>query len=162
MHLFECHQEIYDKNIMDSGLCTVKVKKMHPDALIPRFQTAGAAGFDLHCLAKTVLLPGQHVAVRTGLALAVPPGYALLVYPRSGHARKYGITLSNAVGVIDSDYREEVLVLLYNAGSETVTFTKGDRIAQAVVHRLPPVSIQEVAELEETTRKGGFGSTGNK
>jgi len=145
-----------------ADLCEVKIKKLHLDAVIPRFQTTGAAGFDLHCLEEVMLLPGRHTAVRTGLAVAVPPGYALMIYPRSGYAKKYGITLSNAVGIIDSDYRDEVLVLMHNTGTETVIFSKGDRIAQAVVHQLPSISVVEVTELGQTERKGGFGSTGSK
>ncbi|MEG6615921.1 dUTP diphosphatase [Peptococcaceae bacterium 1198_IL3148] len=140
----------------------IKVKKLSPDAQVPIKATLGSAGFDLHTVEEIYLKPGEHRAASTGLAFELPPGYAMLIYPRSGNAKKHGITLSNAVGVVDSDYRGEVKVLLYNAGNHAVTFQPGDRIAQAIIHRLPAIEIVECEELNHTARgSGGFGSTGN-
>ncbi|MBM7855509.1 dUTP pyrophosphatase [Desulfohalotomaculum tongense] len=140
----------------------VKVKKLHSKAKIPQRATAGSAGFDLHSIEGFTINPGEHRTIRTGLAFELPPGYVMLIYTRSGNAKKHGITLSNAVGVIDSDYRGEVAVLLYNSGQHPVTFQPGDRIAQAVVHQIPDIELVECEELTETERgKGGFGSTGS-
>lgn len=141
--------------------CIVKIKKLHENAEMPRRATPESAGFDLHAIEDFTICPGEHKSVRTGLAFELPPAYAMLVYPRSGNAKKYGITLSNAVGVVDSDYRGEVMVLLHNAGHYEVSFKTGDRIAQAIIHALPDIELIECEELNDTERgKGGFGSTG--
>ncbi|PHJ38774.1 deoxyuridine 5'-triphosphate nucleotidohydrolase [Desulforamulus profundi] len=139
----------------------IKIKRLQQNAELPRRATPESAGFDLHTLEDFSLNPGEHKAVRTGLAFEIPPGYAMLIYPRSGMAKNHGITLSNAVGVVDSDYRGEVMVLLHNAGEHKVSFEAGDRIAQAIIHTLPDIELVECEELNETERgKGGFGSTG--
>lgn len=139
----------------------IKIKRLHSNAEIPRRATPDSAGFDLHNIEDFTINPGEHRPVRTGLAFEIPPGYAMLIYPRSGLAKNHGLTLSNAVGVVDSDYRGEVVVLLHNAGERQVSFQIGDRIAQAIIHRLPDIELVECEELTETDRgKGGFGSTG--
>ncbi|AEF95252.1 deoxyuridine 5'-triphosphate nucleotidohydrolase Dut [Desulfotomaculum nigrificans CO-1-SRB] len=139
----------------------IKIKRLHENAEMPRRATTESAGFDLHCIENFSIEPGEHKQVRTGLAFEIPKGHAMLVYARSGMARKYGLTLSNAVGVVDSDYRGEVMVLLYNSGSQRVSFRAGDRIAQAIIHKLPDIELVECEELSETERGiGGFGSTG--
>ncbi|MEW6698504.1 MAG: dUTP diphosphatase [Bacillota bacterium] len=139
----------------------IKIKRVHANAEIPRRATSESAGFDLHTLEAFSVNPGEHKSVRTGLAFEIPPGYAMLIYPRSGIAKKHGITLSNAVGVVDSDYRGEVMVLLHNAGDNKVSFEAGDRIAQAIIHTLPDIELVECEELGKTERgEGGFGSTG--
>ena len=141
----------------------VKVKKLHKGAQVPQQATSESAGFDLHSVEDFAIKPGEHRAVSTGLAFELPPGYAMLIYPRSGNAKKFGLTLSNAVGVVDADYRGEVKILLHNAGKEQVSFQTGDRIAQGVIHKLPAVKIIECEELSDTARgTGGFGSTGVK
>ncbi|ABO49037.1 deoxyuridine 5'-triphosphate nucleotidohydrolase [Desulforamulus reducens MI-1] len=141
--------------------CLVKIKKIHENAEIPKKATSESAGFDLHTIESFTIYPGEHKSVRTGLVFELPPSYAMLVYPRSGNAKKHGITLSNAVGVVDSDYRGEVMVLLYNTGDHEVSFQVGDRIAQAIIHALPDIELIECEELSDTKRgKGGFGSTG--
>jgi dUTP pyrophosphatase len=107
------------------------------------------------------LAPGQRLAVPTGLAMAVPPGFEIQVRPRSGLARQHGVTVANAPGTIDADYRGEVLVLLVNLGTESVRIQHGDRIAQIVVAPVVLVEPEEVDALPETARgEGGFGSTG--
>ena len=139
----------------------IKIKRLHENAEIPRRATPDSAGFDLHSIEDFSIAPGDHCPVRTGLAFEIPPGYAMLIYPRSGLAKNYGLTLSNAVGVVDSDYRGEVVVLLHNTGKQPLSLQSGDRIAQAVIHRLPDIELVECEELSETDRgKGGFGSTG--
>jgi dUTP pyrophosphatase len=142
---------------------TVRWKKLRAAALPPRYMSAGAAGMDLASAADEPieLPPGGRAAVPTGLAFAIPPGFEGQVRPRSGLARKHGITLPNAPGTIDSDYRGEVLVLVLNAGGEPYVIKPGDRIAQLVIAPVVTPALEEANELEDTTRgHGGFGHTG--
>ncbi|MCZ8316781.1 dUTP diphosphatase [Phreatobacter sp.] len=132
---------------------------------LPEPQTEGAAGMDLTAAlpedAPFTLAPGERSAVATGLEMAIPRGYEGQVRPRSGLALKQGLTVLNAPGTIDSDYRGEVKVILVNLGREAVTIRRGDRIAQLVVAPITIPHIQLVEELNETKRgMGGFGSTG--
>lgn len=130
---------------------------------LPRYLSAGAAGADVVAAveAPLVLAPGERAAVPTGLALAIPEGFEVQVRPRSGLALRWGITLPNAPGTIDSDYRGEVKVLLANAGPEPFVVRRGDRIAQLVVAPVVHAEFEEVAELPRSQRgDGGFGSTG--
>ncbi|MCA9583023.1 MAG: dUTP diphosphatase, partial [Myxococcales bacterium] len=123
----------------------------------------GAAGLDLSALldAPMVIEPGGRAAVPTGLAMALPENHEGQVRPRSGLALKHGITVANAPGTIDEDYRGEVQVLLINLGQEPFTIESGDRIAQLVVQPIARVAVSEVDNLEDTARgEGGFGSTG--
>jgi dUTP pyrophosphatase len=125
--------------------------------------SGGAAGLDLASAADgpIEILPGARAAVPTGLAFAIPPGFEGQVRPRSGLARKLGITLPNAPGTIDSDYRGEVLVLLLNLGTERYIVAPGDRIAQMVIAPVVIAELEEAATLDETVRgAGGFGHTG--
>jgi dUTP pyrophosphatase len=132
---------------------------------LPRYETAGAAGMDLIAAnpadAPIVLQPMQRVLVPTGLVLQLDPGYEAQVRPRSGLAFKHGVTVLNAPGTIDADYRGEVQVLLVNLGSEPFTVTRGMRIAQVIVAPVIQVEPLEVEQVDETPRAaGGFGSTG--
>jgi len=142
----------------------LKVKKLHPNAVIPKYSTEGAACFDLHAVGRAKIWPGHHLAVNIGLAFEVPQGYALRIASRSGLALKNGITV--LPGVIDSDYRGEVKVLLFVQISplglnDCIEIKPGDRIAQAYLEKIERVEFEEVAELSETERgEGGFGSTG--
>jgi dUTP pyrophosphatase len=141
------------------------VKLLSPRATLPTYQTAGAAGMDLHaCLAEGVTLvmkPGDILKVPTGIAIAVPGGLEAQVRARSGLASKHGITPVNGIGTIDSDYRGEVIVPLINLGREPFEITHGLRIVQLVIAPVVRVLIEERLELCETTRgSGGFGSTG--
>lgn len=132
---------------------------------LPAYQTQGAAGIDLLAAlprdTKIVLEPGGRHLVQTGIALAIPQGYEAQVRPRSGLARDHGVTVLNAPGTIDSDYRGEVLVLLINLGDEPFEIVRGARIAQLVVAPLVKVHLVETGELTATARASdGFGSTG--
>ena len=139
----------------------VKIKQLHPDALIPQYQTLGAAGFDLHALEDYKLSAGERVLVKTGLAFELQIGFELQIRPRSGLALKNGISVLNAPGTIDSDYRGEVGVLLINHSKEDFAIKKGDRIAQGVVARYERVEFEVCEELGESARGAvGFGSSG--
>lgn len=144
----------------------LQVRRLDPRAVLPRYQTAGSAGMDLAaCLerddATLVIEPGRIRTVPTRLSMAIPAGYEAQVRPRSGLATKSGVTLPNAPGTIDSDYRGEVLVPLINLGTEAFTVTHGMRVAQLVIAPVAQVRIEETTELDATARgAGGFGSTG--
>jgi dUTP pyrophosphatase len=135
------------------------------DLPLPAYHSAQAAGLDLIAAVPAdkpiVVLPGGRVSVPTGITIGLPPGYEGQIRPRSGIAMHYGVTVLNAPGTIDGDYRGEILVILINHGSETFEITRGTRIAQLVVAPTQRASLIEVASLDETERKaGGFGSTG--
>lgn len=141
----------------------MKVMKLRAHAALPVRATAGAAGMDLHaCLEQPLTLaPRQRALVPTGLAIALPPGHEGQVRPRSGLAAKHGVTVLNAPGTLDEDYRGEVKVILVNLGEESFVITHGERIAQLVVAPVTKVEAQEVTSLDDTPRgAGGFGSTG--
>ena len=130
---------------------------------LPAYATPGAAGMDAVAAVDTplVLAPGERAAVPTGLAMAIPEGFEVQVRPRSGLAFKHGLTVANAPGTIDSDYRGEVKVLLVNLGPDPVTIERGMRIAQLVPAAVTRAQLVVVASLGDTTRgTGGFGSTG--
>jgi dUTP pyrophosphatase len=147
-------------------MATLRVYRMRPSALVPRYKSSGAAGMDLAACLDTPLTiaPGRAARVPTGLQIALPHGHEGQVRPRSGLAARHGITVLNAPGTIDADYRGEVQVLLVNHGAEAFTIESGDRIAQLVVVPVTRVEIDAVddeAALGGTERgEGGFGSTG--
>jgi len=141
----------------------VKVKKLHPQAVIPRYMTEHAAGMDLCTVieAPVVLAPGERTLLPTGLALEIPPGYEGQVRPRSGLALKQGISLVNSPGTIDADYRGEVGVIVINHGTVAVTFQPGDRIAQLIIAPVTQALLSEAEALSDSDRSaGGFGHTG--
>ncbi len=128
---------------------------------LPAYATDGAAGMDVLAAEDVDLAPGARHAVTTGLALAIPPGFEIQVRPRSGLAFKHGISVPNAPGTIDSDYRGELKVILINHGGDAFAIRRGDRIAQLVLAPVVQARWVEVADLDETARgEGGFGSTG--
>ncbi len=129
---------------------------------LPAYQTPHAAAFDLtaNLEAPITLNPGQRALIPTGLYIALPPGYEAQIRPRSGLALKHGLSIVNAPGTIDADYRGEWGVVLINLGQEAYIVQDGERIAQVVVAKHETVIWEEVANLEATERKGGFGSTG--
>jgi dUTP pyrophosphatase len=136
--------------------------RLDPEVAIPTRSHIGDAAVDLQARYGISLEPGEWAPVPTGLAVAIPEGYAGLVMPRSGHARRLGVGVVNGPGLIDSGYRGEVSVLLINHGSEKVNFAKGERIAQLAVVPVVAVEWVEVDRLDETSRgSGGFGSTGS-
>ena len=133
------------------------------DLPLPAYRSAGAAGLDLHAAVEgeLVIEPGARAVVPTGLRLELPAGLEGQVRPRSGLARDHGITLPNAPATIDADYRGEIQVLVWNAGSRPFVIRRGDRVAQLVVAPVARVEWEEVADLAESGRgAGGFGSTG--
>ena len=136
----------------------------HADGLaLPSYQTEGAAGMDLlAAISEDIMVaPQERVAIPTGLKMAIPHGYEVQIRPRSGLAFKHGLTVANAPGTIDSDYRGEVKILLINLGTEAVELSSGMRVAQMIVAPVMRASLNLVSELSDTTRgTGGFGSTG--
>lgn len=142
---------------------TVRVKKLHPHAVLPTYGSAEAAGADLYaCLEEAVTIaPGEVYWVPTGIALEVPKGCAGLVYARSSLGAKRGLAPANKVGVVDSDYRGEVKVVLLNHSNQPQTLQPGERVAQFVITPVLQPAYEEVDELTDTSRgAGGFGSTG--
>ena len=142
---------------------SIRVKKLRPGATLPAYGSLGAAGADLTaCLEESVTIgPGQTAFIPTGIALELPVNCAGLVYARSGMACKQGLAPANKVGVIDSDYRGEVMVALHNHGSQARTVEPGQRIAQLLITPVLTPAYEEAAELSDTARDaGGFGSTG--
>jgi dUTP pyrophosphatase len=142
----------------------VRVKRVGASAVpLPRYQTPGSAGMDLHAaLPEAVILePRARLKVPTGLSVAIPHGYEGQVRPRSGLAAKHGVTVVNTPGTVDSDYRGEIAVVLVNLGTEPVTIAPLDRIAQIVFARHEIATLVEVTDLDDTERgAGGYGSTG--
>ena len=142
---------------------TLAIKRLHPAAVVPSYQSDGAAGMDLHAAidAAIVIAPGAIAKISIGISIALPPGHEGQVRPRSGLASRYGITLPNAPGTIDEDYRGEILVPLINHGSEPFTVEPGMRVAQMVVAPVTHCDLLEVENLVATVRgQAGFGSTG--
>lgn len=141
----------------------VPVKLLDPRAKLPTYGSADAAGADLYALTDgpVTIAPGESVKLRTGLAVAIPQGYVGLVFARSGLACKSGLAPANKVGVIDADYRGELMVFLHNHGSQTQVVEDGDRIAQLAIVPYLTAQFAPVEELDGTERgQGGFGSTG--
>lgn len=140
----------------------VLITRVDPDAALPSYARPGDAGADLVTCEDVDLAPGQRAIVRTGIAVALPDGYAAFVHPRSGLAAKHGVTVVNAPGTIDAGYRGEIKVILLNTDAERpVSLRRGDRIAQLVVQRVEHVTFREVPALPGSVRgEGGFGSTG--
>jgi dUTP pyrophosphatase len=150
-------------------MTTLRVRRLAsgeaPDPVsLPTYQSAGAAGLDVCAAVREVriIAPGERALIPSGFAIAVPRGHEAQVRPRSGRALREGLTVANAPGTIDEDYRGEVGVILINLGSKPVTITRGDRIAQLVIAPVTRVVVDEVESLEGTQRgSGGFGHTGD-
>ena len=142
----------------------VKIKKLNENAIIPTYGSPYSAGADLYSAMDDVTIaPHTTTLIKTGLALELPVGFAGLIYARSGLASKRGLAPANKVGVIDCDYRGEVMVALHNHGETSQTVAKGERIAQLVITPYVVADFEEADELSETVRgEGGFGSTGTK
>jgi dUTP pyrophosphatase len=143
----------------------VKVKRLphNPDLPLPEKMSELSAGFDLRAAVENSVIvpPSESVLIPTGLALSIPAGYEGQVRPRSGLASNHGLTILNAPGTIDADYRGEVKVLLVNLGSKPVEIKRGDRIAQLIIAPVVQAVLEETTELDTTTRgHGGFGHTG--
>ena len=142
----------------------VKFKKLTSEAKVPTYGTDYAAGADLYnAMGEVTINPGETILIKTGIALEVPNGYAGLIYARSGLATKRGLAPANKVGVIDSDYRGEVMVALHNHGNQVQVLEQHERIVQLVITPYLKAVFEQTDELEDTSRgTGGFGSTGTK
>lgn len=140
----------------------VLVQRLDPDLPLPAYEHPGDAGMDLRSRIDVVIGPGERADVPTGIAIALPPGYVGLVHPRSGLARRHGLTVTNAPGTIDAGYRGEIVVNLTNLDrSAAVSLVRGDRVAQLLVQRVAWARLHEVGELPGSHRgASGFGSTG--
>lgn len=142
-------------------MATLKVKRLSPKAVLPKYQSRGAAGFDLCSIEELVIPTGKWALIGTGLAFGIKRGYEIQIRPRSGLALKYGFTILNTPGTIDSDYRGEIKVIAMNFGEKDFKVKVGDRIAQAVLCKVKQAKIKESILLDETKRGScGFGSTG--
>ena len=140
----------------------IKIKKLDPKAVIPTRGSDTAAGVDLHAPKALVIHPNSNGVVSTGLAVEIPDGYFGAIFARSGMATRKGLRPANCVGVIDSDYRGEIKVVLHNDSDIIRPVQEGDRVAQLVILPYEPIEFDEVDELNDTDRGiGGFGSTGN-
>lgn len=138
----------------------ISVKKLTETAIVPSYQTDGAAGFDLHASKTYLIGPRERTLVGTGLAFEIPKGFEMQIRPRSGLALKNGIGVVNSPGTVDSDYRGEVGVILINHGNSNFIVNVGDRIAQGVIASVPQANFKVADNLSETARgEGGFGST---
>ena len=139
----------------------LKVKKLHPDAIIPSYAHPGDAGLDLFSVEETAIDAGESKLIKTGISLELPAGTEGQVRPRSGLALKHQITLLNSPGTIDEGYRGEVGIIVINHGKEAFAVTKGMKLAQLLVKPVLRVEVEEIEELSDTARgTGGFGSTG--
>ena len=141
----------------------ISIKRLHNDAIVPQLAHVTDAGADLYAIDDVVLQPGERALISTGIAMALPEGYAGFVQPRSGLAAKHGVSVVNTPGTIDAGYHGEIKVILINHDlREAFTVSKGDRIAQFIIQKIERPSFNEVSELPETDRgTNGFGSTGN-
>lgn len=149
----------------------IQIKKLHPDAVIPKYATEGAAGFDLVAIEDVKIPNGQTKLVKTGLSVSIPRGFELQVRPRSGTSLNTSLRIANAPGTVDSDYRGEICIIMNNIEEKGSTFNgvsasyvlirKGERVAQGVICPVFQAEFDEVEELDSTARgAGGFGSTG--
>ncbi|MEG1027431.1 MAG: dUTP diphosphatase [Oscillospiraceae bacterium] len=139
----------------------MEIKKICEDAIIPSRATVDSAGYDLYSTVTKTIKPKECILINTGICMSIDSGYVGLIYSRSGISVKHSIILANSVGVIDSDYRGEILVPLFNNGNSDYTVNAGDRIAQIVFTPIYTPPLVEVTELSKTVRaNNGFGSTG--
>ena len=143
-------------------MLNLRIKKINDNATIPTYGSAAAAGADLYsCEEEIIIQPGETRLIHTGIVMEIPDGYVGLIYARSGIATKRGLAPANKVGVIDSDYRGEIMVALHNHSNSAAKIEAKERIAQIVITPYLAVNFAEVDELDETERgAGGFGSTG--
>lgn len=141
----------------------VYLKKVHKNAIIPKYAEEGDSGFDFHSVKDYEIQPGETVVVNTGIKVSIPSGFEIQIRPRSGISYHTGLRVANSPGTIDSGYRGEIGIIFYNVGSTVEKIEKGDRVAQGVLKNVPKASFQVAQELPESSRgAGGFGSTGKK
>lgn len=150
---------------MDNKI-NILIKKLLDDAVIPEYATDGSAGFDFHAIIRSNgysinIFPGRTELIQTGLAMEIPLGYELQIRPRSGLSLNTKLRIANSPGTIDSDYRNEIGIIVENIGTTPITISHHDRIAQGVLCKVPQATFVVVGELSDTIRgQGGFGSTG--
>lgn len=141
----------------------IPVQKLDERAILPTYGSEFSAGADLYAIETVTIAPGETILIHTGLAMEIPCGYGGFIYARSGLASKKGLAPANKVGVIDADYRGEIMVTLLNHSNESRTVSAGERIAQLVIAPFLKANFQETEALSDTVRgTGGFGSTGQK
>lgn len=147
---------------MSSDRLVLPIKRLDPEVVLPSYAYEGDAGLDLRSNVDIDIAPFERKLIPTGLAVAIPEGFAGFVQPRSGLALKSGLSMANTPGLIDSHYRGELKVIAVNLdANKAIHISKGERVAQLVIQRVPVVSLMEVDELDETDRgTGGFGSSG--
>lgn len=139
----------------------IKIKKLSEDAIIPHYAHEGDAGMDVYSIENITLKPRERALIKTGLSFEIPKGFEIQVRPKSGLALKYGLTIVNTPGTLDSGYRGELGIILLNTNNQDYEIKKGEKIAQIILARYEEAQIQEVTELTDTSRgEGGFGSTG--
>jgi len=140
-------------------MATLKIKKLHPDAIIPSYAHEGDAGLDIYSLNDYLIEPGKREIISTGISCEFPLGYVALVWPKSGLSAKKGIDV--LAGVIDAHYRGEYKIVLLNTSDEVFEIKKGDKVAQVLIQKVERVDVEEVGELKNSVRgEGGFGSSG--
>lgn len=151
-----------DQNLNTGGIVVVPIKRLDPTVELPQYAYEGDAGLDLRASEDVTLAPFERRLISTGLAIAIPEGYAGFVQPRSGLALKQGLSMANTPGLIDAHYRGELKICAINLDPhEPIRIQRGDRIAQLVIQKVPVVKLVEVNELNDTDRgDGGFGSSG--
>jgi dUTP pyrophosphatase len=159
---FRPRAALFQESSLPQSEPDVLIKRLDPGVPLPSYAHPGDAGADLTAAEDVELAPGERALVRTGLAIALPAGYAAFVHPRSGLAAKHGVTLVNAPGTVDAGYRGEIKVTMLNTDRDRpVSFKRGDRIAQLVIQRVERATFHEVGVLPGSVRgDGGFGSTG--
>jgi dUTP pyrophosphatase len=159
MHFARLRFFLKNDEVVQSSLMELHIQKLHEEAVLPTYAHDTDAGMDLYCAVDITIAAGDRVQIKTGIALAIPFGYAGLIWDKSGLSHKYGLKVLG--GVVDAGYRGEVLVGILNTSTEAYTFAQGDKVAQLLVQKVEHPTIVEVASLEETTRgANGFGSTG--
>ena len=137
----------------------IKITKLHPDAKIPQYAHHDDAGMDLFCTEEVTLKPGERLQIKTGIAMEIPDGYVGLIWDKSGLSQKFG--LKTLGGVVDSGYRGEIMIGMYNLGAEPYVFEVGHKVAQMLIQKVEQPEIVEVEELSESVRgDNAFGSTG--
>lgn len=141
----------------------LRVKRLHLDAKVPQYQSAGAAGMDIHCLEGGVIPAGGKLKLHTGLAFAIPEGFMLTVHIRSGLGCKHSLRLSNCTGIIDSDYRGELMAFVHNDSDVDYVMEDFERFAQIILERATQAQVVETIDLDSTERgDGGFGHSGRQ
>jgi dUTP pyrophosphatase len=146
---------------MENTRIKIKIKKINPEAIIPHYSHEGDAGMDVYSVEDILINPNERKLISTGLTFEIPRGFEIQIRPKSGLALNHGITILNTPGTLDSGYRGELKVILFNTSNKSYQVKKGEKIAQIILAKYEEAEIEETNELTQTTRaEGGFGSTG--